>query len=782
MKHLRLLLILVCMLAIGNMSAQIVYEGHIYNVIGVGEVELAGPEEDSYVYIEFVPETITDDQGNQYTVTAIGEEAYGGYDTLESIWLPSTIKRIGDHAFVGCENLVYVNTDEELELEYLGEGAFASCSNLPIAYFHNSVKEIKSDTYCNCEKIESLSFSDIDNIGSSAFQGCTGLKSVSFQKFKSIGGGAFAHCPNLESVNFMSDFGTIGRMAFNNCHSLEQIVFWGGGEAIEDEAFENCTALKRIAFVFGHIKKFGSGAFRGCKNLSDVYINDYKNYCLAEFDNSSASPFNSGAKLHYVYGQAFTGPEHEVFDLSQLNLPYISAHAFYNCSNIEKLVLPEGLTSIGKWAFGGCSALNSVTIPSTLTDVHDEAFKGVGTQEAPCQMKAPVAYPFGVSTTGNYFLWKSGCFWMESKNYMTAEAGDIIKGANGTLTVSLNNVVDSYNGYQFDVQLPDGITLDAENYTLSDRYSKDGMNVMVKQLDNGAYRVVCFSIGGISITGTEGALISFPIKASSDAASGAKEGRLKNVMVSDQTGKNTILPDVTFTLNVSEYVLGDVNHDHVMSIADVMAVATIILYGTDNPASLAYADIDGDGNVSISDVMGLIEMVFNADYPDTMANGCTTADFINASPTDKGCDLMLCNAGDYTSFQMDIQLPEGKTLKSATIDTGRADGHRIYVRRLANGAYRLLAFNTEAAGLKGHQGALLHLNIPGGSDIAVKNIQFVTSDHRTVWMDDVAGSATGISQIGDNASISPKYTLSGIEATSATKGIVIENGKKYIRR
>ena len=244
----------------------------------------------------------------------------------------------------------------------------------------------------------------------------------------------------------------------------------------------------------------------------------------------------------------------------------------------------------------------------------------------------------------------------------------------------------------------------------------------------------------------------------------------------------TEVTDVTDVTNVSEYVLGDANNDHVMSIADVMVAVNVILYGTDNPAALAYADLDGDGNVSISDVMGLIEMVFNADYSDTAANVGTTADFISASPTDKGCDLILSNADDYSSFQMDILLPEGKALKNASIDAGRADGHRIYVRRLANGAYRLLAFNTRANDLKGHHGALLHLNIPGGSDIAVKNIQFVTSDNRTVRMDDVAGSTTGISPVSSNAPTTPKYTLSGIEATSATKGIVIENGKKYIRR
>ncbi len=785
MKQLRLFLFILSMFAMSNMSAQIIYDYFEYTIIGDGEVELTGVENfddwSNIGTIVFVPETIYDENGSEYTVTAIGEGAFAT-SLIESIWLPSTIKKIGDAAFCCCESLVYVNYDGELKLEELGQSAFAECPNLSAAYFLDDVREIKPYTYYQCNQITSLSIINKDNIGECAFSECEGLSSLTISNVNNIDYRAFADCPNLESISFINTIGKIGGWVFFSCESLTEIAFWNGAKSIGEHAFGNCEALKRISFVRGYVERFEEGAFNGCYNLSDVYINNIIKYCSAEFGNSSASPFHRGAKLHYVEGTAFSGPEHPILDLSQFNIPYIGANAFYHCSNITKLALPEGLTSIGNQAFFDCSALTSVTIPSTLNSVADNAFNGVGTQEDPCEMIAPAGYPFGVSTTGNYFLWKSGYFWMEAKDYLTADAGDIIKEGKSTLTVSLNNLPNDYNGFQFDVQLPEGVTIDTDNYTLSDRYSNNGMKVIINLLANGNYRVFCYSITNTTITGTEGELITLVLNASDTAPSGNNSGSLKNIMLSGVNGENTKLPDAAFTINVSEYVLGDVNNDNVISVTDVMMIVNFILGNNSGNPHIEYADIDFDGEITIDDVMSLIQKVLTADYLSSPANGCSTVDVLNASPSANGYDLTLNNADTYTSFQMDIHLPQGSTLKNATIDDARANGHKIWVRRLSADTYRLLGFSLEGNELRDHQGTLLHLNIEGGSNgLSVENIHFVTNDLNTVKMDDVAGIPTSINEISlDNTS--KKYTLSGTEATSATKGVLISNGRKYVRR
>ena len=53
----------------------------------------------------------------------------------------------------------------------------------------------------------------------------------------------------------------------------------------------------------------------------------------------------------------------------------IDEEAFYGDNCIEKVILPEGLESIGKNAFANSSA-TTVTFPKSLTDIDDTAFAG----------------------------------------------------------------------------------------------------------------------------------------------------------------------------------------------------------------------------------------------------------------------------------------------------------------------------------------------------------------------------------------------------------------------
>lgn len=53
----------------------------------------------------------------------------------------------------------------------------------------------------------------------------------------------------------------------------------------------------------------------------------------------------------------------------------IGYQAFFKCSNLTNVTIPEGVKKIGQAAFYGCSQLTSITIPSTITNM-DTAFSG----------------------------------------------------------------------------------------------------------------------------------------------------------------------------------------------------------------------------------------------------------------------------------------------------------------------------------------------------------------------------------------------------------------------
>ena len=54
----------------------------------------------------------------------------------------------------------------------------------------------------------------------------------------------------------------------------------------------------------------------------------------------------------------------------------IGNQAFYSCTRLTSVVIGNSVTSIGEWAFNRCSGLTSITIPNSVTSIGDSAFYG----------------------------------------------------------------------------------------------------------------------------------------------------------------------------------------------------------------------------------------------------------------------------------------------------------------------------------------------------------------------------------------------------------------------
>ena len=69
---------------------------------------------------------------------------------------------------------------------------------------------------------------------------------------------------------------------------------------------------------------------------------------------------------------------YECSSLTSVTIPNsvtsIGNYAFYNCSRLTSVTIPNSVTSIGSGAFSLCTDLTSVTIPSSVTSIGDGAF------------------------------------------------------------------------------------------------------------------------------------------------------------------------------------------------------------------------------------------------------------------------------------------------------------------------------------------------------------------------------------------------------------------------
>ncbi|MCD8303172.1 MAG: leucine-rich repeat domain-containing protein, partial [Prevotellaceae bacterium] len=75
------------------------------------------------------------------------------------------------------------------------------------------------------------------------------------------------------------------------------------------------------------------------------------------------------ATVTYYNFSDYTGsvdiPSTVKYNNSTYAVTSIGSHAFYGCSGLTQVTIPNSVTSIGDWAFYGCRGLTQVTIPNS---------------------------------------------------------------------------------------------------------------------------------------------------------------------------------------------------------------------------------------------------------------------------------------------------------------------------------------------------------------------------------------------------------------------------------
>ena len=149
---------------------------------------------------------------------------------------------------------------------------------------------------------------------------------------------------------------------------------------------------------------------------------------------------NDGKELAVAKGD-FSGsvviPEEVTYMNRTRKVTSIGEQAFYYCSGLTSVTIPNSVTSIGEAAFQYCNGLTSVTIPNGVTSIGESAFYE-------CSFLTSVTILNGVTSIGNYAF--SGCRGLTSvtiPNSVTSIGSGAFKDCRGLTSVTIPNSVIS---------------------------------------------------------------------------------------------------------------------------------------------------------------------------------------------------------------------------------------------------------------------------------------------------------------------------------------------------
>ena len=349
-----------------------------------------------------------------YTVTKIGDRAFANNTRLVMVVIPDSVTEIGSYAFSGCANLSKVNLSKMLET--LNYGAFQNCTSLVEIEIPKSLKYANYDTSIfngiisapfMGSGIKKVKFeTGIKEVVECLFLGCNELEQIEIPNTVTrIGNHSFRMCPNLEKINIPSSVTSVGEYAFSSCTSLKSIIIPDSVTTIECHAFDNCSLLSEVT-LSNNLQSLYYGAFQNCTSLCTIEIPkslEYANFDTYIFQGIISAPF-MGSGLEQIKFE--TGTKTVIDCL------------FLGCDKLEKVEIPETVTSIGNYAFSMCKSLSEISISDSVTSIGSDAFSS-------CTALVKIDIPDSVTVIGSNAF--KGCTSLSdvslSKNLQTLNYG-----------------------------------------------------------------------------------------------------------------------------------------------------------------------------------------------------------------------------------------------------------------------------------------------------------------------------------------------------------------------
>lgn len=256
------------------------------------------------------------------TVTEIAQKAID-QTSLHTISLPKTLTYIGDSDFSHAKNLTSI---EVRDSEY-GKTRFWTDENGVLYGYVDHHTDVDQTTYDKYLELLCYPSAKIE-------------KSYTVDdKVIAIAGNAFSNCFYLEEINLGNGVRKLGVAAFKNCMSIQSIT------------------------IPKNVQKIGYNVAYFCDKLAAYHVDEQnENYC--DIDGVLYTKDKSKLVI-YPKAKKLTDQIYTVDPACK----EIEGMAFDYAAGLKEIKLPDGLTTIGRYAFLCCEQLEKLQIPETVTTI-----------------------------------------------------------------------------------------------------------------------------------------------------------------------------------------------------------------------------------------------------------------------------------------------------------------------------------------------------------------------------------------------------------------------------
>ncbi|MBQ8101132.1 MAG: leucine-rich repeat protein, partial [Paludibacteraceae bacterium] len=360
-------------------------------------------------------------------VTKIGERTFRECAYLVSVKIPNTVTEIGERAFADCQRLWIAEIPESVvtigksaffnvpHIRYNGPATGSPWDALRINKYNgplidgyfvyadssktillncspevsgdvivpNSVKSIETSAFAGCINMTNIAIpNSVASIGSAVFSGCTSLPVIDSIRYagtylieavdktlstypikegtKWIGDEAFIQCDNLKSIIIPNSVTDVGEAAFRYCYNLEEVSLGANIMSLGRNVFNKDTSIKKVYY--------------NIRNLRKQKPNADENPFPFNYSSGSISSFIIGDSVEFLPGYLFKN----MSKITTLEIPNnvieIGEPAFVGCTNLENVVIGDGITTLPTDAFQGCVSLKSVKGGKNIRAIRKRAF------------------------------------------------------------------------------------------------------------------------------------------------------------------------------------------------------------------------------------------------------------------------------------------------------------------------------------------------------------------------------------------------------------------------